>query len=120
MQSILIVDDHIGLREAYEILFMKEGYNVQLAKDGEEAVQLVATKQFDLILLDMLMPNMSGLEFLRIFKPTDHPETKVGVFSNLQAEEQVKEAMELGATRFLSKATLPPREMAAIVLPILG
>ena len=119
MPSILIADDHIGLREAYEILFIKEGFTVDTAQDGKEALQKANAKNYDLILLDMLMPNMSGMDFLRAFQPLQHPETKVIVFSNVQAEEQIQEAMTLGVKRYLTKAIMPPKEMAAIVRGIL-
>ena len=120
MTSILIIEDHVGLREAYQLLFVKEGYQVELAEDGKTGLDLVATNSYDVILLDMIMPKTSGIEFLRVFKPLEHPKTKVIVFSNLQSEDLVKEAMDLGAKRYLTKSILPPKKMAEIVSGILN
>lgn len=120
MKSVLIIEDHIGLREAYELLFVKEGYQVDLAEDGKVGLEATAKSSYDLILLDMLMPEMSGIEFLRAYKPLEHPETKVIAFSNMQTPELIKESMELGVKRYLTKAIMPPHKMAEVVRELLS
>lgn len=120
MKSVLIIEDHVGLREAYELLFVKEGYKVELAENGKAGLDLATKATYDLILLDMLMPEMSGIEFLRAYKPLDHPETKVIAFSNMQTPEMIKEAMELGVKRYMTKAIMPPQKMAEVVRELLG
>lgn len=120
MTKILVVEDHIGIREAYEILFLKEGYKVTPVEDGKLALEETEKAEFDIILLDMVMPTMDGIEFLRAFLPENHPDTKIIIFSNLENEETLKEAMSLGAHRYIRKSTVPPKEMAAIVKEVLA
>jgi DNA-binding NarL/FixJ family response regulator len=120
MKKLLIVEDHIGLRESYQILFIKEGYEVDLAEDGKSGLALAQQNSYDIILLDMLMPVMDGISFLREYRPIDHPETRVIAFSNLQTPEIVKEAMTLGVRRYITKATTPPHEMAEQVREVVA
>lgn len=120
MAHILVVEDHPGIRETYEMLFIKEGHKVVTASDGRAALDATEEGNFDIILLDMLMPEMSGLEFLRAYEPSKHPDTKVVVFSNLENPEVAKEAMLLGVERYVRKATMPPREMADMVKEVLA
>ncbi len=120
MKSILIIEDHIGLREAYQLLFIKEGFKVTTAKDGAEGLELAGASNYDIILLDMLMPYMDGPEFIRTYKPLEHPKTKVIVFSNMQSEEYIKQAMELGVKKYLTKSIMPPKDMLKAVNAVLN
>lgn len=119
MKKILVVEDHVGIREAYELLFVKEGYTVDAVEDGEQALEKVSENEYDLILLDMMLPKVSGIEFLRQFNPAEH-NTKVVVFSNLENDGVTKEAMSLGVVKYIRKATVPPKEMAEIVSGVLS
>ncbi|MCA9308940.1 response regulator [Candidatus Saccharibacteria bacterium] len=119
MSKILVIEDHDGIREAYELLFIKEGYEVDTVDDGGPALEKVKEAEYDLILLDMMLPELSGIEFLRQFKPVEH-QTKVVVFSNLENEDITKEAMSLGVSKYIRKATVPPKEMAEIVAGVLA
>jgi DNA-binding response OmpR family regulator len=120
MAKILIVEDDAILQSAYNTVLSMEGYEVVTAPDGAEAFRLASESSFDLILLDMLMPNMTGLQFLRVFKPKEHPHTKIIVFSNVMVPEDMKEAIDLGAAKYLTKATFTPKEMVATIKEVLA
>jgi two-component system, OmpR family, response regulator CpxR len=120
MAKILIVEDDAILQNAYHTVLTMEGFDVSMAPDGLEGLRLANEKKPDVVLLDMLMPNMNGLQFLKSFNPKQHPETKVIVFSNIVAPDDVKQAMELGAVKYLTKATFTPKEMVATIKEVIG
>lgn len=113
---ILIVEDERSLNEAYQIILRKSGYTVNVAYDGAEALEVAAKEEPDLILLDLRMPRMDGLEFLRRFKPLEeHPKVKVIVFSNYDMQKEIDEAYQLGADRYFMKALASPKELLQVV-----
>jgi CheY-like chemotaxis protein len=116
MASILIVEDEKVLNEAYVLVLKKEGYDVSAAFNGEEALKESTNKEFDLILLDLRMPKMDGVEFLKKYNSKkNHPGTAVIIFSNYDDEKEVKEAMDNGATRYILKAWSSPSELIKLV-----
>lgn len=119
-KKILIVEDEIVLLEAYEMVLKAEGYDVQIAHDGQEALEVVETFDPDLILLDLRMPRLNGVEFLRKYEPlSKHPNVKIVVFSNLDADKDIQEAYELGAEKYVLKAWASPRELIKMVKDLL-
>lgn len=115
MAKVLIVEDNETLNEAYKLILQKDGHEVSTAFNGEEGLAELGKSVPDLILLDMLMPKMDGLEFLRHFKADDFPKTTIIILSNLNEDDQVEEARKLGAQRYILKANTSPRELAARV-----
>jgi two-component system response regulator PilR (NtrC family) len=63
--KILVVDDEESIREFLEIMLRKEGYEITLAEDGQKAKELLQKKSFDMIISDLQMPNMTGIELLK-------------------------------------------------------
>jgi DNA-binding response OmpR family regulator len=118
-EKILILEDDPFLSKAYITILSKEGYDVEQFPNGKAGLDAVKTESFDIILLDMLMPEMSGIDFLRIFEPKKHPETKVIIFSNMSTPDTIKEAIELGAAKYLTKATFSPKQMVKIIHEVL-
>lgn len=113
---ILIVEDEKPLNEAYQAILKKEGYEVSPAYDGEEALDLAANKEPDLILLDLRMPHIGGIEFLKKYElQKKHPKVKVIVFSNLDTQTEIDEAYKLGAKKYMLKAWASPKELAKLV-----
>jgi CheY-like chemotaxis protein len=92
MAQVLIVEDNVSLNKVYSLVLQKEGHQVANAFDGREGLQQLSTVEPDLILLDMLMPHMGGLEFLKRFPFKDHPRTRVVVLSNVNKDEDVSHA----------------------------
>lgn len=115
MAKILIIEDYPNIRKVYETVLTAEGHDVVTASEGKEALEKATAKQPDLILLDLLMPGVSGLDFLRAYNIPEHPDTKVIVFSNLSSPELAKEAAELGASKYFTKSSLTPKELATAV-----
>jgi DNA-binding response OmpR family regulator len=112
MRNILIVEDEDVLRESYELIISTEPYNVDIAKNGQEALDLCQKKKYDLILLDLMMPTLDGVGFLEKF---ENPGSKVIILSNLSAGPELEQALKLGASMNVLKATLSPRELLAKV-----
>lgn len=120
MTKVLIIEDNETLNEAYKLILEKDGHEVMTAFNGEEGLEKLKSFQPNLILLDMLMPKMDGLEFLRHFNADKFPDTTIIILSNLNEDEQVEEARKLGAHRYILKANTSPRELAARVNHIVG
>jgi CheY-like chemotaxis protein len=114
MKQILIVEDEKSLAQAYKTILEKHGFAVALAHDGEEALQLIAKGSYDLILLDINMPKMSGIEMLKNID-SDDIKSRVVVFSNQDAQTDIDEAFRLGAKRYLLKSWASPQDLVKVV-----
>lgn len=113
--KILIVEDEDVLRKAFDTVLKTGGYEVGMAENGLEGIRLMKEMKPDLVLLDVFMPVMDGREFLRNIDLDDYPNTAVIVYSNLSDPKTEDEMRELGATDFVLKASLTPRELLAMV-----
>lgn len=119
--KILIVEDEQVLNDAYKTVLDKEGYNVSVAYDGEEALQLTKDMEPDLILLDLRMPHVSGIQFLEAYDlPGKHPKVKVVIFSNLDTQKEIDQAFALGAQKYMLKAWASPKELVRLVKEMLA
>ncbi len=116
MANILVVEDNERINQAYKIILEKEGHKVTVAFNGEEGLEKVAKTTPDIILLDIDMPRMNGIEFLRNYDVLKkHQEVKVVILSNLDKDKQVEEALRLGAYKYILKARASPRQLATLV-----
>lgn len=107
--KILLVEDELSLRELYEEILKDGGYAVDHASDGEEAIQKIYKGDWDLLLLDIMLPKLDGLEILKRIKTTDGISTKpVIVFSNLDSKDIVQQCLDLGASNYLVKSNVDP------------
>ncbi|MFQ5848166.1 MAG: sigma-54-dependent transcriptional regulator [Candidatus Methylomirabilales bacterium] len=102
MTRILIVDDEAGMREFLSILLEREGFQVECAEDGEEALQAVRKAQFDLIISDLRMPNLDGVRLLEGLQKVE-PEIPVVLVTAYASAESAIQAMKLGAYDYLTK-----------------
>ena len=114
MKKILIVEDEKSLAQAYKTILEKHGYAVQLAYDGEEALAIIDKEHADLILLDINMPKMSGLEMLKHLD-ADTLKSRVIIFSNQDTQADIDEAFRLGAKRYLLKSWASPQDLVKVV-----
>jgi CheY-like chemotaxis protein len=115
MARILVVDDDATIRLAYQIALQQAGHVVDVAVDGVEGLKLVQANTYKVILLDLIMPHMGGLEFVQHFQPQEHPETKVVIFSNSSAEKDAQAAIKAGAVRYLLKSHYTPTETIKLI-----
>lgn len=114
-KTILIVEDESVLNEAYQITLAQAGYDIISAFDGKEALELTDQVSPDIILLDLRMPVLDGIGFLKEFDNERYPNTKIIVFSNYDMQKEIDEAYKLGADRYILKAWASPKELIKIV-----
>lgn len=120
-KRVLLAEDDRFLRRACEQSLRQRGYTVISAPDGEAALQLARRERPDLILLDMLMPRMTGLDVLRALKADAQTrEIPVLVLSNSSREQDVQEVTRLGVVAYLVKANLSLQELGERVAGILS
>ncbi len=116
MTNILIVEDDKTLSEAYRLILAKENHTVRTASNGKNALEVLADFKPDIILLDLLMPEMDGIEFLEKYELDKQGKgVKVVILSNVGDDKKVKDALKLGATRYIVKAHATPDELARLV-----
>lgn len=116
MAKVLIIEDEKHLNDAYQIVLKKAGYTIVAAYDGKEALDVYEKDRPDLILLDLRMPNVSGLTFLKTLNSRHKKlKAKIVVFSNYDDQKEIDEAFKLGADRYILKAWSSPTELIKIV-----
>src|SRR5689334_581682 len=102
--SILVVDDTVVLAEAIADMLQMEGFRVRLAANGVEALAVLELEKFDLIISDLRMPVMDGIEFIKqIRKCSDLKNTPIIVLSAQADEVNKRESTQAGADLFLTK-----------------
>jgi two-component system response regulator HydG len=104
--NILIIDDDTGIRDGSSIVLKRQGFEVYEAATGEEASHLLQEYDFDLILLDLKLPDVNGLDFLKQIRETDQI-VSVIIITAFGTVQNAVEAMRLGANDFLSKPFEP-------------
>lgn len=105
--TVLVVDDEESIRDLVRAMLTREGRQVFLAAQGQEAIEVFCRERPDITILDLQMPKMNGMEVLRQIRAID-PQAIVMVFTGADTEASVREARELGVTEFLHKgASLP-------------
>jgi len=112
MKRILIVEDDQLVASAYKKRFQEAGYEVEWAPDGLEGIKLVSSVKPEVVLLDLLMPRLDGIEVLKYIR--SHPELKhlpVVVFSNSYMTNLVENAWRAGADQCLMKASTTPAQL---------
>lgn len=113
MKKILIVEDDQFLREFYQELLQAEGYYVEIADNGEGGLKKIQDTEFDLVLLDIMLPKKDGLQVLRDLKvtPSKSPNCSIVVLTNLGQDSVIKQCFELGAVGYLIKSALNPEQV---------
>ena len=115
-KKILLVEDEDFIRELYVRQLTKEGFVVKSAVDGQGGLEILKQEPFDLLLLDIMLPGMNGLQLLREFK-TQNPNSPMItiLLTNLGQEAVIKEGFELGAQAYLIKASYTPDQVVGEV-----
>lgn len=114
--TVLVVDDDEFLRQIYVENFKEAGYRVLEAKDGQEGWQLTQSQRPDLVFTGIMMPNMTGFEFLKAAHANaDTARIPFLIFSHLGRPEDKEEAMKLGSAAFLVKGEISPKQVMELV-----
>jgi len=104
MKKILIVDDEPNILMTLEYTFKKKNFLVFIARDGEEALELLKTEQPNIILLDIMMPKVDGYATLEVIKKDEKLKNcKVIFLSAKNKESDIKKGLSLGADAFMTK-----------------
>lgn len=113
MKKILLIEDDFFIRDIYTKSFTNAGYSVDIAIDGHEALEKVKTSAYDIILLDIMLPKITGIDVLRSFRAPNSPVENIPIFllTNLGQDDIIKEAFKIGADGYLLKAHLKPQEI---------
>ncbi len=119
--KILLVDDDAFLRDMYAMKFGELGHTIDAADTGESAIAKLTGGTYDVILMDMIMPGMNGIELLKQIKSA-----KIGgapaciMLSNQSEEADIRASLDAGASGYIVKAKLIPSEVVAEVLRIVS
>jgi CheY-like chemotaxis protein len=117
----MLVEDDNSLREIYKARLLAEGYEIATAQDGEEALSIVGQEKPDLIVLDVMMPKISGFDTLDILRSTPATrDTKVIMMTALSQAEDKARAEKLGANRYLVKSQVTLEDIVKSVKEVLG
>lgn len=119
---ILVVDDDMYLRDLYQEILTQAGYEVSVAKDGEEGLQKLQEGGYHLVLLDMMMPKLDGMGVLNQLNqaPPKNPNGKIVILTNLTSDPVVQQALSVGASKVLVKADLTPPQLLQEIKNLLG
>jgi DNA-binding response OmpR family regulator len=121
MKTILFIEDEAALQKTFGDMFQMKGYKMLSAMDGESGVELSKKALPDLILLDLILPKVHGLDVLKVIK--EDPKTKdipIIILTNLEGINEVEKALELGATTYLVKAQYNLEEVFEKIKKVLG
>ena len=111
-KRILSIEDEHSISQLYMKTLTKAGYQVQSVFDGIEGYEAAKTDAYDIILLDLMLPNMSGMEILRRLRSeVPNLKAKIVVATNLEQEQQHRQSIEQRADAYLIKANLTPRQL---------
>ena len=118
--KILIVEDDNFVSELYDHQFSKNGFATSLAGDGEVALDLIKKEKFDVVLLDIMIPKIDGVEALKRLKAdANTKDMAVIILSNLGQDELIKQALQIGAKAYIIKSLYTPDQVVAEVRSIL-
>lgn len=121
MAKILITEDDLLMSRMYQKIFTFEGYEVVIAADGEEGLEKARTEKPSMILLDVMMPKLNGLQVLEKLKMD--PELKsipVIMLTNLAGQQDAEAAMSKGAVKYIVKSEYEPKQIVTMVKDILA
>lgn len=115
--KVYVIDDDTALRTAYAAALSKLGHEVSTATDGLEGLELMKKGKPDIILVDMLMPNLDGIGFLKELRGDEgNKDVKVVIASNFEPQDEAK---DLGVSKYVSKLSTPPDGVADAVDAVL-
>lgn len=119
-KKVLIIDDHAEIREMYESVLTTKGYDVRTEENGLTGAMQVIEFKPDVILLDIMMPQMDGFAVLDALKNNQMITSKIIVISNLENKQDEDRALSSGADKFLRKSAYTPEQITEEIEKILA
>ncbi len=121
MTKVLLVEDDVNLRDIYFARFQAENYELSVASNGEEALATAVKEKPDLIVLDVMMPRISGFDVLDILRSTpETAHTKVIMMTALSEESDKERGKSLGVDEYLVKSQVTLEDVVATAKRVLG
>jgi DNA-binding response OmpR family regulator len=121
MKKILIIEDNQIVANVYRNKLAVEGYQAEIALDGETGLKMMRTLQPDIMILDLMLPKMSGVDVIREVRgEADFAKLPIIVFTNTYLTNLIQEAWKAGANKCLSKASCSPKEVLDLVRATIG
>lgn len=120
MPKVLLVEDDINLRDVYYARLQAEGFELSVASNGEEALAIAVKERPDLIILDVMMPRISGFDVLDILRTTPEiAHTKVIMMTALGSSEDRERGEKLGVDKYLVKSQVTLEDVVATIKKVL-
>lgn len=121
MKNVLIVDDEQQTIEIFQAALSSQGYQITVADNGKNALEKIKNKKFDIIILDEMMPDMSGNDVMQVLKQDETTKNiPVVILTNYGEVGLVKDAMAAGASDYLLKYQMTPDDLAEKIKKLLG
>lgn len=117
-KKILCIEDEFFISELYERALKKSGHKVTTALNGIDGLEIAQTNSYDIVLLDLMVPGMTGMEILRILRdPVKSPgfKSKIIITTNLDQNDDMRAELESQADAYIVKASITPKELAVFV-----
>jgi CheY-like chemotaxis protein len=113
MRKLLIAEDDFFIRDIYGKVFSLSGYEVEVAVDGMDAFEKIKAKQYDMILLDIMMPRMTGIDVLKNVRALNTPSksTPIFIITNLGQQNVIEQAFKLGMDGYILKSQVSPQQI---------
>jgi len=116
MIKVLLIEDNYLLRELYERVVHKAGFHAITSIDGEDGIKKAQKENPDIILLDIMIPKLNGIEVLReLKKDTRTQDIPVYLLTNLGQEKIIDDALAIGAEKYLLKTNTPPHKLVELL-----
>ncbi len=118
--KVAIIEDDIAIVQMYRTKFENEGYDVATAPDGQSGLELIDSFEPDIVLLDLMMPNMNGLDMLsKLRSQPNGRDAKVVVLTNMGDTETATKVYKMAADDYIVKAEMTPKQVAERVKTLL-
>jgi Response regulator containing CheY-like receiver, AAA-type ATPase, and DNA-binding domains len=121
MRKVIVAEDDVYLREAYVTILKASGYDVRGAENGKQALEAIEQSKPDVLLIDMLMPVMGGLEALAVLENKALlGQMKVIAFTNLSDKATLDQLEAFGVDKYLLKSSVTPKELVANIEEVMS
>lgn len=116
-RKVLCIEDEHFIGELYGRALSKAGYDIKVVIDGQEGLKQALTDQYDIILLDLMIPNLTGIEILQKLRDPSiaNLKAKIIITTNLEQKDETRAAIEQQADGYLIKAEVTPKQLVGIL-----